>query len=126
MKPIRPPAFVGLIAGVAVLVLPNCARRVADYSFEARGTVTNEAGSPIPNVRVTLEVGIPVYQVITPVTRTDTYTDTDGNFSFWFISHDPDPPYALWFDKEGYESVSVEDARRAMNPHLIRLKPFTG
>ncbi len=113
--------------GVAFLpvlaVVMGCLRPVVDYSFRAEGVVTDPGGRPIPNARVTLEISRTVYKVITPVTKSDTYTDENGRFAFGYISHDADPPYTLGFEKLGYQSVLLEGEVQAMNPHSVTLKP---
>ena len=73
-------------------------------------------------VRVTLQIQGVVYEAVTPVTRTDTYTDGRGEFGFAYLTERPSQIYSLWFDKEGYESVSVEGASLAENPHRITMK----
>ncbi len=74
--------------GVAFLpvlaVVMGCLRPVVDYSFRAEGVVTDPGGRPIPNARVTLEISRTVYKVITPVTKSDTYTDENGRFAFGY------------------------------------------
>ncbi|SRR6266496_3207368 len=111
-------AFLPVLAAVM-----GCLRPVVDYSFRAEGVVMDPGGRPVPNARVTIEISGTVYQVITPVTKSDTYTDENGRFAFRYISHDADPPYTLRFEKLGYQSALLEGEVQAKNPHSITLKP---
>ncbi len=112
-----------LVLVQALVLAIGCVRTIVDYSFRAEGVVTDASGRAIPNTRVTLDISTTVYKAITPVTSSDTYTDEQGRFAFWYISHEPDPPYTLGFEKPGYQSVMVEGAVQAMNPHSVRMTP---
>jgi len=111
------PLLVGLVLAI------GCAHTIYDYSFRAEGVVLDPDGHPVPRVWVRLEIAKPVYQAITPVTHADTYTDVQGRFAFTYISHDGDPSYTLGFEKPGYQSVSIEGAIQAMNPHSVKMVP---
>jgi hypothetical protein len=101
--------------GAAIIILAlaaagGCRHTVVDYSFQVEGEVADGGGTPLSDVRVTLQINGVAYQAITTVSRTDTYTDGHGRFGFHYLTHESGQTYSLWFDKQGYESQSVEGA----------------
>jgi hypothetical protein len=59
-----------------------------DYMFAAEGVVTDSAGAPLQDVRVTLTVGTrePVYEAITPVRERTFLTDGQASSSHTLLT----------------------------------------
>jgi hypothetical protein len=120
----RSPAAAGLLAATVVLAAlgaESCTHKSLEYPFLVSGTVSDASGQPLDGVRVTLEIQGMVYDGTTPVHRTDTYSDDRGRFAFDYVTRDPTQLYSLWFDKEGYESSSIEKASLAKSVHAVTL-----
>jgi hypothetical protein len=109
------------VALTAILDAAGCAQKALEYPFLVSGTVADAAGQPLGGVRVTLQIQGVVYDGTTPVQRTDTYTDDHGRYAFDLVTRDPTERFSLAFDKEGYESSSIEKTSLAETAHDARL-----
>ncbi len=108
---------------ITLLALSACTI-THDYVFRAEGQVVAENGAALAGVRVTIQIFGPVFRVIDPVTLAHAATDANGHFAFWYISHHPNPPYSLTFEREGFRTETVEGAIQEMNPHKVVLRPI--
>ena len=66
---------------VTVFFVSACVTH-GDVGFLVAGTVTTKGGEPLSDVEVTLQLGSPVYEGITPVKEAHTTTDGGGKFRF--------------------------------------------
>src|SRR5262249_37014482 len=106
---------------LAAIATAGCAQKALEYPFIVSGTVDDSSGQPLGGVRVAPQVHGVVYEGPKPVQRTDTYTDDRGRYAFDYVTRDPTQLYSLWFDKEGFESSSIEKASLAESIHHVRL-----
>jgi hypothetical protein len=113
--------FLGAAVVATAIATAACAQKALEYPFMVSGSVSDASGQPLGGVRVTLQIHGVVYEGATPMQRTDTYTDERGRFAFDYVTRDPTELYSLSFDKEGYESSSIERASLARSVHDVKL-----
>jgi hypothetical protein len=111
-----------LLLGSAVFSLGCAARRSHDYIFAVTGLVTAEDGSPIKDAEISLEVSGPVYEAVTPVKTVRRLTDSNGHFTFMYISHERSVKYIIKMSKNGFEPQTVSGSAPPAAYHAILLK----
>ncbi len=104
----------------ALLMAVSCAHR--DYAFVAAGKVHERNGNALPDVKVTLKLKKPVFDVVTPVKEESVVTDKDGKFNFWFITDQRLQKYTLHFSKEGYNSFDVKSSEINIDNYFVEME----
>ena len=78
-------------------------------------------GSPLPGVRIILEVSPGDSEEEMAVERVETQSDAQGSFSINFQGHWRHASYRLEAQKPGFEELSIEDADSLKSPVTLRL-----
>jgi hypothetical protein len=86
------------------------------------GTVKNEAQSPLANVEVTLEAGIPYEEAKGPNHRQVLLTGPSGQFEFTYISWDRRLPYRLSFAVSGCSPTILTGLSGEKRQHQVALQ----
>jgi hypothetical protein len=109
-------AAVVLAAGIFFLrVRPSGAVRIS-------GRTVGPTGSPLSDVRVTLEVSPSGSEEETAIERVETRSDSRGEFSINFQGHWRHASYRLEAQKPGFEKLSIDDANSLRNPLTLRFR----
>lgn len=105
-----------VVVGAGIFVM----RERSPRAIRIAGRTIGPDGSPLADVRVTLEVSPSESEEETAVERVETQSDSRGNFSIDFRGHWRRASYRLEAQKPGFDKVSIDDVDSLKSPVTLR------
>ena len=116
-------AVAGAVIGVAVIAAAVLLTRsrTGEREVFVEGRTVDGNGAPLADVQISLEITPEDSEGELPVEHVSTRSDARGRFSIRSRVPWPDPSYTMEASKDGFETVTIEDADEMANPVTLRL-----